>query len=211
VITDLGKVYRPSEETLTRRANVMENKVMIFTYPGKHVPVNKDLNGISRKKITASDFIVFTLRGKEFRVIKGVNGNPLWLAKDVCVYFGVMDHDRRISRIGKDMKKLVSITDSMGKTHKDTIVNEPGVYTLMFECKPGKTRGNGREESDIAMTEHVEKMVDLRRWVGDTVFPAILTFPEKLRAYADELERRERAEKQLALAPPKNGIRVLLH
>jgi prophage antirepressor-like protein len=175
------------------------------------------LNGISRKKIMENDFVVFTLHEKNIRVLKGINGNPLWLAKDVCAYFGISDHDRVLSRID-EYKKLVSITDSMGKTHKDILVNEPGVYALTFECKPSKKGRHWGKEGDMALTEHCKKMVEFHKWVHDTVFPAILTFPEKLRAYADVLEWRERsekmlmaAEKQRAVAAPKQRSSVACH
>jgi prophage antirepressor-like protein len=196
----------------------MQNKVMVFEYPGKYVSANRDLNGISRKKIMENEFRVFTLNGNDFRVIKGLNGNPLWFAKDICTYFGVTDHNPCVSKIGADMKKLVSITDLMGRTHKDTIVNQPGVFTLIFECRPKKIGRNGGAERDIALTEHCKKMVEFQHWVRDTVFPAILTFPEKLRAYADQLEWRERfdkqqmvAEKQHAVAAPKRRSSVACH
>lgn len=123
----------------------------------------------------------FTYEGSPVRVVT-VDGNPCFVAGDVCDYFGVSNRNRVMQQIDEEDKGGTQI-DTPGGRQTVTVLTESGLYSLLFALQPTKARG--LPESDI--DRRVEQLRAFRRWVTHEVLPAIrrhggyLT-PEKIEA-----------------------------
>lgn len=85
----------------------------------------------------AKDIIPFTYNGTQVRVIKDDNGEPWFVAVDVCGVLDIGNTSMAVSRLDADEKNDVSITDIMGRMQKTSIISEPGLYKLiMLSRKP---------------------------------------------------------------------------
>lgn len=78
----------------------------------------------------------FNCNDKQVRTV--IKDNEVWfVAKDVCEYFGDTNYRRSVSRLDDD-EKGVSQIDTAGGKQQMTIVNEPGLYSLLFRMQPQK-------------------------------------------------------------------------
>ena len=80
------------------------------------------------------------------------DGEPWFVAKDVCEAFGDTNYRRSVGRLDDD-EKGVSQMYTPGGTQDMTIVNEPGLYSLLFYMQP--QRANLPDE---VITERLEKL-----------------------------------------------------
>jgi len=102
------------------------------------------------------------------------DGNPWFVAKDVCQYFGDTDHKRSVSRLDPDEIRKAEIQDSMGRKQTATIVNEPGLYHLLFNYQPEQARSkDGGARIAPRLLKRVEKIYAFKRWVTHEVIPSI--------------------------------------
>lgn len=129
----------------------------------------------------------------EFGSVRGFmrNGEPWFVALDVATALGYGNPSRSVQDHCKYVE-LLKTTSGVGLEIPPRgllVIPESDVYALIFRSNLPKAEG-------------------FRRWVCEEVLPSIRktgsysvntpkTFPEALRAYADELERREQAEKEL--------------
>ncbi len=76
-----------------------------------------------------------TPSGQLLRQLANTEGDPLFVAKDVCEALGISNHRDAVSRLDDDEKADVGISDtsSNGVTQqrKVLVVTEPGLYKLM--------------------------------------------------------------------------------
>jgi prophage antirepressor-like protein len=97
------------------------------------------------------EIIPFEYESKQVRVIQNEDGNPEWVAKDVC---HILDMDvTQTRRLDNDEKGLREIQTPGGPQNLVT-VNEPGLYTLII-------RSNKPEAKKF------------RKWITSEVLPAI--------------------------------------
>lgn len=68
-----------------------------------------------------------------------VDDEPWFVGKDICEVFGDTNYRRSLSNID-DSDKGVSQIDTLGGKQKMTIVNESGLYSLLFKCNRRKQR-----------------------------------------------------------------------
>ncbi|ERJ97341.1 BRO family protein [Ruminococcus callidus ATCC 27760] len=95
---------------------------------------------------------VWVFEGSTVRTVQ-MNGEPLWVLKDVC---GVLDisNSRNISARLDDDEKGVYLVDTPGGVQNMTIISESGLYaTIMRSDKP--------------------QAKPFRKWVTSEVLPAI--------------------------------------
>ena len=77
-----------------------------------------------------------------------------WVAKDVCKFLSIRNHKDAVSRLDEDEKDEVGITDPIGRVQKTLVVNESGLYHLIFMSrKPAAKK--------------------FRKWVTSEVLPSI--------------------------------------
>lgn len=61
------------------------------------------------------ELIKFDYQGKEVRTITDEQGNPWWVAKDVCDILGLADVSDAVTRLDEDEKGKTPIIDSIGR------------------------------------------------------------------------------------------------
>lgn len=99
------------------------------------------------------DIIPFSYEGNEIRVIKDHDGNPWWVAKDVCEVLEIEKYRDAISRLDEDERGSVKV-DTLGGPQEMGAINESGLYTLIL-------RSNKPEAKPF------------RKWVTSEVLPSI--------------------------------------
>lgn len=109
---------------------------------------------------------------KEFGNIRAViiNDLPWFVGKDVCESFGDTNYRRSLSNVD-DVDKSIALIETPGGKQNMTIINESGLYSLLFQMQPQKARGVSQNDSLI--NERVEKLHRFKRWVTGEVLPSI--------------------------------------
>ncbi|MEV8149908.1 phage antirepressor KilAC domain-containing protein [Arthrobacter sp. NPDC080073] len=156
-----------------------------------------------------SEITTFNFNHSPVRTVT-IDGEPWFVAADVCDYFGVSNRNRAMQVVDVEDKGGTQIDTPGGRQMLSTI-NESGLYALLFSLQPQKARGLHQSEIDAKM----EKVRQFKRWVTHEVLPQIRktggygvqavpqTLPQALRAYAAEVEAREALAAKVADDAPK--------
>lgn len=97
-----------------------------------------------------------------------IDGDPWFVAADVCNIFGETNRNRAMQSLDSSEKGYTQM-DTPGGKQRVAIVNEPGLYSLLFAMQPSKARG----VSDHYITLRQEKLKGFKRWVTSEVLPAL--------------------------------------
>jgi prophage antirepressor-like protein len=128
----------------------------------------------------------FNFNSSEIRVVKDERGEPWFVAKDVCDVLEIEDARKSVGYLDEDERTISPVTDSLGRLQDTFIINESGLYSLILRSRKPEAR-------------------KFRKWVTSEVLPSIRktgsyaapqTYPEALRALANEYEMRALAEAQ---------------
>jgi anti-repressor protein len=142
-----------------------------------------------------SEIVPFDFDDHQVRVIVDLEGNPWWVAADVCAVLDISNVSMAVTRLDEaDVSSAEVRSGGQDRTMK--IVNESGLYDLVLDSrKPAARR--------------------FRRWVTSEVIPSIhrtgsysaapaipQTYADALRAYAAEVEAHELANAKVAELEP---------
>ncbi|ENP0422075.1 antirepressor protein ant [Edwardsiella piscicida] len=105
----------------------------------------------------SADFTMFKFGDKEIRVLSK-DGEPWFVAKDVCDVLKIANSRDGIARLDDD-EKGVALTDTLGGNQEVAIVSESGMYTLVLRCRDAIKPGT---------VPHT-----FRKWVTSEVLPTI--------------------------------------
>lgn len=83
-----------------------------------------------------------------------INGEPWFVAVDVCKALEIQNHKDAIGRLDEDEKTGVDLTDPHGRVQNTNCVNEPGLYALVL--------GSRKPEAKA-----------FKRWITHEVIPTI--------------------------------------
>lgn len=97
--------------------------------------------------------LTFPGSGEKVRIV-WLDDQPHWIVNDVCRELGIEDAHRAASRLFDDYRRTTRVADGRGQMRDTNIVNEPGLYQLVFMSRKPK--------SEI-----------FRRWIFEDVIPAI--------------------------------------
>ncbi|AEJ43798.1 phage repressor protein [Alicyclobacillus acidocaldarius] len=100
----------------------------------------------------SSSLMELTYQGRKVRVVI-IDGQPWWVAKDVCEALGHSNNRAALERLDDD-EKGVSTVYTPGGPQKMAVVNEAGLYRLIF-------------------TSRVEQAEQFKRWTYHEVLPSI--------------------------------------
>lgn len=87
------------------------------------------------------------------RAVRDENGEPMFVAKDVCAALGLGNSRQALARLDDDEKGVIS-TDTPGGEQQMQAVNEPGLYVLVLSSRKPEARA-------------------FKRWVTHEVLPAL--------------------------------------
>lgn len=139
----------------------------------------------------------FPATGQQVRTVLR-DGEPWFVAADVCAVLGIGRPQDSARYLDDDEKGRCPVDTSSGRQDM-TVVNEPGLYSLILRSRKPEAKA-------------------FKRWVTHDVLPAIRqtgaynvaaayqiprTLPEALRAYASEVEAHEVTRAALTEAAPK--------
>lgn len=110
---------------------------------------------------------LFEFEGHAVRTLQKA-GETWWVAKDVCEVFGETNRNRAMRNLDDDEKGYTQMTTPRG-IQEVAIVNEPGLYSLLFSMKPKKARGLTAQE----VTDRENRLKAFKRWVTHDVLPMI--------------------------------------
>lgn len=96
------------------------------------------------------------------------NGEPWFVVADVCAYFGVTNRNRVMQGVDADDKGGTQM-NTPGGMQTVAIVNEAGLYSVLFALQPTKARG----VSDEYIEERQKQLHDFKRWITHDVIPTI--------------------------------------
>jgi anti-repressor protein len=122
---------------------------------------------LKKGEIEMENLQVFSYEGNEIRTVRKI-GEPWWVAKDVCKIFGESHYRRAMQALGDDEKGVTQINTPGGKQYM-TIINEVGLYSLLFAMQPTKARGVSEEY----IIERENQLNKFKRWVTHEVLPSI--------------------------------------
>jgi prophage antirepressor-like protein len=109
----------------------------------------------------------FDYEGKEARTVRR-DGECWWVAKDVCGVFGETNRNRAMQGLDGDEKGYTQIA-THGGAQRLAIVNEAGLYALLFAMLPSKARG----VTDAYVLGREAKLRQFKRWITHEVLPSI--------------------------------------
>ncbi|CRK80391.1 BRO-N domain-containing protein [Neobacillus massiliamazoniensis] len=115
----------------------------------------------------ANEVMTFNFGMDEVRTV-GIDGEPWFVAKNVCEVFGDSNYRRSISRLDEDEKGVSPFYTSKGKQNF-TVVNETGLYSLLFHMQPQKKKTMTEEQ----FQERVNSIRNFKRWITHEVLPSI--------------------------------------
>lgn len=162
-----------------------------------------------------------TFKNAEFGSVRTleINNEPYFVGKDVCSMFGDKNHNRSLGRIDVEDKTIMEITDNLGRKQNVIVINESGLYSLLFAMQPQKAHNGGvPDEYPIEVQERINKLHKFKRWVTSEVLPAIrrhgmyamdelIENPDlainALTALKEERERRKQLEIKVTEDKPK--------
>ena len=104
----------------------------------------------------ATDLIkVFTYNQESTSIrVQVVNNEPWFVAKDVCDVLDHSNHKMAIKALDEDEVSSVYLTDALGRKQDTKVVNESGLYSLIFQPRKPEAKS-------------------FRKWVTSEVLPAI--------------------------------------
>lgn len=129
------------------------------------------------------DITPFRFDAHDVRVVM-IDGEPWWVLNDVCAAIEIEAPHRAASRLDADDLRTTQATDSLGREQQTTIINESGLYDLIFVSR--KTAAKR-----------------FKRWVTKEVLPEIrrtgtygmveIDLPTALERYAKALREKDAA------------------
>ena len=144
-----------------------------------------------------SSVVPFNFEQHAVRVVTR-DGEPWFVAADVCAVLAVGNTSDAVRRLDDDEKGVDTI-DTLGGRQEVGTINESGLYALILTSRKPEAKR-------------------FKKWVTGEVLPSIRrtggyglpaapvipqTLPDALRLAADLAEGKERAESALAIAAPK--------
>jgi prophage antirepressor-like protein len=96
----------------------------------------------------------FSYDKKKVRVVIDEQGNPWWIAKDVCEILGLENVSKALIELDTDEKTDLTGSNVGNDISKLKAINEPGLYHLIFKSKKDEAK-------------------NFKRWITHEVLPEI--------------------------------------
>lgn len=131
-----------------------------------------------------------------------LDGEPWFVASDVCRALDIRNSRDAFSRL-EDDEKGVGLTDTPGGKQKVTIVNEPGLYSLIM----GSRKPEARAFKHWITHEVIPSIRKHGAYMTDSLMDQVMQNPQMIYKMAEKLltehNRAEWLNKELQAAKPK--------
>ena len=97
---------------------------------------------------------LFNFNSATMRVLTDENGDPWFVAKDVCDILSIENSRKATAELDSDEKNTVTISDGIPGNPNKTIISEPGLYKLIMRSRKPEAK-------------------EFKRWVTHEVLPTI--------------------------------------
>lgn len=97
---------------------------------------------------------IFNFNNATLCTLPDENGEPWFVAKDVCDILGLENSRKATAELDSDEKNTVPISDGTPGNPNKTIISEPGLYTLIMRSRKPEAH-------------------EFKRWVTHEVLPTI--------------------------------------
>jgi prophage antirepressor-like protein len=88
----------------------------------------------------SSELVPFVFDGREVRTIT-IGGEPWVVVADICAVLELGNTTKAIRGLRRDDLKRIQVMDALGRSQETSVVNEPGLYQLIFRSyKPEAER-----------------------------------------------------------------------
>ncbi len=114
-----------------------------------------------------------------------IDGNPWFIALDVCHALGISNNRDAMLKLDDDEKNTVALTDGNRGNPNTLVISESGLYTLILRCRDAVTPGTIPYR--------------FRKWVTSEVLPQIRRTGRYVR---EELSPADKAQKVVASFMP---------
>lgn len=126
---------------------------------------------------------IFNYQGNQVRIVE-INGEPYFVAKDVCEVLEIKNHKDAVSRLKESMKSGVVITDPHGRPQMTKVISEAGLYKLIFQSR--------KPEAEKFSDWVAEEVLPAIRKTGSYIVPKV-SQAELMHMMTSELVRQEKA------------------
>ena len=105
-------------------------------------------------QVVGNELQVFNFNGQDTRVVM-VDGEPWWVAKDVCDVLEIQNASRAINeQVEEDEVRKTYVIDAVGREQETYIISESGLYMLIMRSNKPQAK-------------------KFRKWVTSEVIPAV--------------------------------------
>ena len=146
-----------------------------ITYKAYEVGM-KDAKQLNMEDMMDNRNVLQIFKNEEFGSIRTFmkNGEYWFVGRDVCNAFQDKNPNRSIGRIDDCDKRSLKIKDSLGREQTVTVINESGLYALLFSMQPQRANKDGVSNAyPIEVQERIEKLRRFKRWVTHDVLPTL--------------------------------------
>lgn len=128
-----------------------------------------------------------------------VDGEPWFVAADVCSCLGIVNGRDAVARLDPDAVGTTDIIDRLSRAQQVRVVSEAGLYELIFQSR----RPEAREFRRWVTSDVLPEIRRTGSYTAPAPVPAVMpTHAEALRGWADALEHVERAEARIVELEP---------
>ena len=100
-----------------------------------------------------ADLQLFQFESQDVRIVT-INGEPWFVAKDLCDVLGIKNSRDALSRLDDDEKDAVVLTDTIGRKQEMMAVSESGMYGLVLSSRKPEAKA-------------------FKKWVRSEILPSI--------------------------------------
>ncbi len=120
--------------------------------------------------MTENNDLVRIFENDQFGNVRVVmkDDEPWFVAADVCDVFGETNRNRAMQALDADEKGYTQ-THTLGGEQRMAVVNEAGLYSLLFAMRPRKARGVSEERIE----QRQSKLRSFKRWITHEVIPSL--------------------------------------
>ena len=140
----------------------------------------------------SNELQVFNYQDREVRTVE-INGEAWFIAKDICDILGLANSRKAVKSLDDDEKNTVTFSYGNRGNPNMTVVNEPGMYKLIF-------KSNKPEAKEFTRWVTHEVLPSIRKsgiYMTDKAADAYLNNPEVFKAMAERCSTLERKLSEL--------------